>query len=69
MLLALTVAADPLLLSGRCPELEDLLLGAILPMVNKYVSVYSSRVRVACVMEYAEEPVPHSLGPANIIIS
>ena len=48
MLLALTVAADPLLLSGRCPVLEDLLLGAFLPMVNKYVSVYSTRVRVAC---------------------
>ena len=30
MLLALTVAADPLLLSGRCPVLEDLLLGAFL---------------------------------------
>ena len=66
MLLALTVAADPLLLSGRCPVLEDLLLGAFL---RWGMYVYSSRVRVACVMEYAEEPVPHSIGPANIIIS
>ena len=26
-------------------------------------------VGVACVMEYAEEPVPYSICPANIFIS
>ena len=68
MLLALTVAADPLLLSGRCPVLEDLLLGAFLRW-GISMCMCTAVVRVACVMEYAEEPVPHSLGPANIIIS
>ena len=46
MLLALTVAADPLLLSGRCLVLEGLLLGDFLLMEN--VDVYSSRGSCLC---------------------
>ena len=46
MRLALTVATDPLLLSGRCLVLEGLLLGDFLLMEN--VDVYSSRGSCLC---------------------